>query len=125
MKIGIAGFAVVLLVGMSSAPAQDFLKMPQPTKEHEWLGQRAGEWESECEVVMAPGQPAVKGKGSESGRKLGGFWVIGEGKNEMMGGMKVSSVMTLGYDVAKKKYVGTWVDSMQNHMWKYEGTLDE
>ena len=25
----------------------------------------------------------------------------------------------------KKKYVGTWVDSMMNHMWRYEGHVDD
>jgi hypothetical protein len=76
------------------------------------------------EAVMAPGQPPIKCKGTESVRKLGGFWVVAEGSGEFMG-TKTASVMTLGYDAAKKKYVGTWVDSMQNHMWKYEGTVDD
>ena len=122
-RFGIAGLAVVLgLVAVCGG--QEPPQMPKPTKEHEWLGQLVGEWESEFSAVMGPGQEAMKGKGTESVRKLGGFWVVGEGKSEMMG-MAVSSVMTLGYDAGKKKYIGTWVDSMQNHMWKYEGTVDE
>jgi len=32
--------------------------------------------------------------------------------------------MTLGYDPAKKRFVGTWVGSMMSHMWIYDGALD-
>jgi hypothetical protein len=55
---------------------------------------------------------------------LGGFWVLAEMESDMMG-MKMLGQMTLGYDEKSKKYVGTWVDSMLNHMWKYEGSLDK
>ena len=37
----------------------------------------------------------------------------------------MTAVQTIGYDEAKKKYVGTWVDSMMNHLWRYEGSVDD
>ena len=41
-----------------------------------------------------------------------------------MMGTEVHALMTLGYDEKKKAFVGTWIDSMQSHMWHYEGKLD-
>jgi hypothetical protein len=38
--------------------------------------------------------------------------------------MPFASVLTLGYDPQKQKYIGSWVDSMTSHMWKYEGTVN-
>ena len=113
---------VTLLVSATGQAQQP--TMPSPAKEHEWLKQLAGEWETEVECTMKPGEPPIKGKGSESSRMLGGFWLVAEGKGEMMG-MSFASVFTLGYDAEKKKYVGTWIDSMTSYMWKYEGSLDD
>jgi hypothetical protein len=118
----IASFVVALLAAVAG-PAQDAPKMPAPQKEHEWLRQFVGEWETELEMYMEPGKPPVKGKGTDKARRLGGFWVVTEGKSEVMG-MSFDSILTLGYDPQKKKYVGTWVDSVNSYLWKFEGTVD-
>lgn len=97
--------------------------MPKPVKEHDWLKNLVGEWESDCEIFMEPGKPPIKAKSTESGRMLGRFWVLTDGKGEIMG-MPMQSQMTLGYDADKKKFVGTWVDSMGGYLWNYTGSLD-
>jgi hypothetical protein len=112
----------VLMVAV--AEAQETPPPAQPQEEHKWLQQLVGEWETHGRMETGPGQPAFECKGKESTRSLGGLWIISEGEAEPMG-MKVQSVLTLGYDGEKEKFVGTWIDSMYNHMWKYEGTLDE
>lgn len=93
------------------------------TKEHEWLKQFLGEWESEAEGSMGPDEPPTKCKGTMSCRALGDLWIVNSSRGEAMG-VAVEAQQTLGYDPKKKKYVGTWVDSMFNHMWLYEGSLD-
>jgi hypothetical protein len=42
----------------------------------------------------------------------------------MPGGAPGRTVMTLGYDPARKRYVGTFVGSMMSNLWVYEGTVD-
>ena len=122
------GLVIALAMTVSAIRAEDAPKIPDtpvPVKEHAWLQHFVGEWETSVQVMMEPGQPPVKGKGAETARMLGGFWVIGEGKGEMErvpGTM--TSLLTLGYDAEKRKYVGTWVDSMNSYLWKYEGSVD-
>lgn len=118
-----AMLAVVAAGFVAGVRAEDAPKPPAPAKEHGWLAQLAGEWDTEAEMVLAPSQPTVKSKGTESVRSLGGMWVVSEHKFEAMGAA-AGGQMTVGFDPKTKKYVGTWVCSMDSHLWKYEGTLD-
>lgn len=93
----------------------------EPQKEHEWLQKLIGDWTFETECIMGPDKPPEKFKGSESVRSLGGLWVLCEGRNEMPDGCSGTTLMTLGYDPARKRYVGTFVGSMMTHLWLYEG----
>lgn len=122
-KILISGFVVALLGGFSLGTAQDGPAMPQPQKEHEWLSQLVGEWDAEGECLMDPSKPPMKFKGTESGRKVGGFWIQLENKGEFMGA-PFTGLLNLGYDPEKKKYVGTWLDSMSSYLWQYTGSVD-
>jgi hypothetical protein len=122
-KFAISGLVVTLMAGVSMLQAQEAPQMPAPQKEHQWLQQFAGEWETEAVAYLEPGKPPIKCKGTESARTVGGFWMIAENKGKFMD-MPVTGVMTLGYDTEKKKYVGTWICSMTNYLWTYEGTVD-
>lgn len=94
-----------------------------PQEEHQWLQQLVGEWTTEAQMEMGA-EPGEACKGTESVRSLGGLWILAEGKGEMPGGGTATMLMTLGYDPAKKRYVGTWVASMMTHLWLYDGELD-
>jgi hypothetical protein len=96
----------------------------KPQKEHEWLHKLVGEWTFEVEASMEPGCAPGHFQGSESVRSLGGLWIVAEGQGEMPGGGAATTMMTLGYDPQKKRYLGTWVGSMMTHLWIYDGALD-
>jgi hypothetical protein len=95
-----------------------------PQKEHQWLDQLVGEWTYENESVMGPDQPPMKFTGTDSVRSLGGLWAICEGRGDMPGGGTGYMIMTIGYDPATKRYVGSFIGSMMTHMWIYDGELD-
>jgi hypothetical protein len=98
-------------------------EMPLPLKEHELLEKFVGEWESEGEAFMAPGQPPTKLKGVESSRMIGGFWFVAQIKSTLPD-FPYEQILTIGYDPAKGKYIGTLIDSMTSHVWQFEGTFD-
>ena len=96
----------------------------EPQAEHHWLQRLVGDWTFEGEATMGPDQPAAKHRGQETVRSIGGLWIIGEGTGEMPGGGPATMILTLGYDPAKKRFVGTWLGSMMTHLWVYDGQLD-
>ena len=115
--------ALCFLLSTATLVAQEPPAMPKPAAEHAWLDNFVGEWVSKSEAKMAPDQPPMQCSGTLSSRMLGGFWVLNEMKGDMAG-EPMTGIQTIGYDEAKKKYVGTWVDSMTAFMWHYEGTVD-
>lgn len=104
--------------------APEMPEMPKPQKEHEWLHNLVGEWKTRSTVNMGPEEAPMECEGTEKGAMFGGFWVVVKGESETMG-TTVETQLTLGYDPAKGKYVGTWIDTVNNYLWNYTGTLDE
>ncbi len=96
----------------------------KPEPEHQWLQQFAGTWECTNNAPANGDQPAMQCQGTMKSAMVGELWVINEIQGDM-GGAMMKGIQTIGYDPVKKKYVGTWIDSMMNHMWRYEGTVDE
>ena len=71
------------------------------------------------ERVRGPDGKVVTHTGTLSVRSLDGIWYIGEGKGEMG-----PTIMTLGFDPEKNRYVGTFIGSMMTDMWVYDGQVD-
>lgn len=113
-----------LLVVVGETRGQEPPAMPGTTAEHAWLEKFVGQWSTDMKAKMGPDQPAMQCNGTMSSRSIGGFWVINEMKGDMAG-EPMTGIQTIGYDTTKKRYVGTWVDSMTSYMWRYEGSVDK
>ena len=96
----------------------------EPAKEHQWLKGLIGDWTFEGECIMGPDQPPARMSGAETVRALGERWAICESTTPMPEGGTATNVLSLGYDPAKGKFVGTFLSSAMNALWVYEGTLD-
>lgn len=94
------------------------MELAKPQAEHAFLQKMVGTWDVTSEDMTGAEL------WTEEVRSLHGIWFVAEGKGEMpCGGGPGATVLTLGYDPAKGKYVGSWIGSMMAHMWVYEGEV--
>lgn len=112
-----AALAFVALA--SGAQAQEF---PKPSPEHELLKQMAGLWDAHIKCSMPKPQES-KGVFTAN-MDLGGFFLVTEFKGQL-GELPFQGRGLTGYDPFKKKYVGTWVDSMGPGIYHSEGAWDK
>lgn len=102
------------------------MEKPEPQEQHRWLQKLVGEWTYEVEPSAESAEPQANPGGTESVRSIGGLWIQGEGRGQMTGGGdEHTSLMTLGFDPQKNRFVGTWIGSMMTYLWVYDGWLDE
>jgi hypothetical protein len=106
-----------------AAPAFTQPPMPQPGPEHEMLKKDVGTWDASIEMFMPSGGQAEVSKGTDTVSMMGGFWQLSEFKAEMMGQAFEGRGATT-YDPSKKKYVGTWIDTMLPGYYTMEATYD-
>jgi hypothetical protein len=99
------------------------MPMVKPVPEHDLLKKDVGTWDATVETMASPEAPASKSKGVETNKLLGGLWLVTDFKSQMMG-QPFEGHGTTGYDTNKKKYVGTWVDSMSTGLMTGESTYD-
>ena len=91
----------------------------KPGPEHEMLKKFEGNWDA---TVSFGGQEAKGQSVYKVG--FGGLWLTQQFVGDM-GGMKFEGRGTTGYDTAKKKYVGVWIDSMSNGIALMEGEFSK
>ena len=121
------GLAVCL--GLVGAPClargQDSPPIPKPTAEHKELAREVGTWDATVKSwTRGPDSQPAESKGVEVVKLMpGGLWLQSEfdGKIE---DMEFHGCGQSGYDTKKKKYVGTWVDSVSTEIMMMEGDYD-
>ena len=95
-----------------------------PGKEHERLNSMIGEWDATAKFWMDPAAPPVEGTGTAKMEwVLGGRHVRQDFKGTFME-MPFEGIGHTGYDNVKKKYVGTWMDTMSTSVMYEEGEYD-
>jgi hypothetical protein len=110
---------------VASARAQGAPPMPTPGPEHAVLKMDEGTWDAVVEISTGPGAPPMTSKGVEVNvMGCGGLCLISDFKGEMGPGMMFHGHGTTAYDPAKKKYVGSWTDSMSAGVSMSEATYD-
>lgn len=96
----------------------------KPTSEHAWLQRLVGTWTYTSTCDAGPGQEPMVSKGTEVIRSIGELWVVGENTGTMPDGNAMTALLTIGFDPAKNRFVGTWIGSPMAFMFVYEGQLE-
>jgi hypothetical protein len=80
-----------------------------------------GTWDAVIKVFGAPGQVVNETKGVANNHLIAaGRWLVMDFKGD--GGFEGHGIY--GFDPARGKYVGTWVDTMRTALAQLEGTWD-
>jgi hypothetical protein len=103
---------------MGTETAQQQPPVAAPQAEHKWLQKLVGEWTYESEA-KGPDGASHRESGTEIVRSFGDLWITAE----MEGGMG-TSILTLGYDPQKGRFVGTFISTGMALLWVYNGSLD-
>ncbi len=113
---------VVASLSTARARAQAPMK---PMAEHQILAADEGTWDATVKSFTSgpDGEPMIS-KGTEVNTLMsGGLWILSKFEGDF-GGMKFEGRGQFGYDPIKKKYVGTWIDSVNPILSVLEGEYD-
>ena len=98
--------------------------MPTPGPEHAVLKMDEGTWDATVEFML-PGAPPMTSKGVEVNKTgCGGLCLITDFNGELMPGMAFEGHGVVTWDAVKKKYMGSWTDSMSKGLSIVEATWD-
>jgi len=103
---------------------QDNTQPPAPGPEHAKLNEQVGTWTATLAYMGMDGKPTTSSGMSVRKQPLGGFWLVDNFEATFMG-QKFRGHGTTGYNPAKKKYVGTWIDSLSPTLMVLEGSFDK
>jgi hypothetical protein len=100
------------------------VKYSTPGPEHKALESWAGSWDTTAKMWMDPSKPPQESKGvAENKMTLGGRFLEQSFEGTMMD-QPFSGKGYTGYDLYKKQYVSTWIDTMGTMIMTATGTAD-
>lgn len=121
---------LTLIAFATSLTAVAKAQFPQAMPEHKIIMGEVGSWDAVVKTWMneqgqadASVEPTVA-KAKEVNRAVGPFWVVSDFSGSFAG-MDFKGHAITGFDPAKKKFVGTWVDSFTPSPMTMVGTYDE
>ena len=116
---------VTLAAGKEEKKEAESFVLPKPGPEHEGLKIEEGVWDATIEMKETPESAPVVSRGLETNTMTcGGLWILYNFTGQLGPGL-FQGHGVIGYDPVKKKYVGTWVDSMSTSISPLEGTYDK
>jgi hypothetical protein len=102
----------IWLVLMGSGAVAQEPPTPEVTEHHKELAKEVGTWEGSMKMWMAPGPDPMESPVLETNTLMdGGLWIVTNFEAGPFKGMGIT-----GYDTAKEKYIGNWVDNMSTYM---------
>jgi hypothetical protein len=112
----------------AAEPAKDpmmeaMAKYATPGPQHKMLKSMVGSWTVSGKFWMPGGKPPVESTSNCEMKAIGDIWVTEDVSGDFMG-HPFTGHGVMGYDLAKQKYVSTWVDNMGSYIMNSEGTAD-
>jgi Protein of unknown function (DUF1579) len=102
-----------------------YQKAAAPGAQHKQLQKMVGKWNLTFKSWQSPDKPPAESKGTaETKSLLGDRYVQTSIKSNFMG-RPFSGIGTTGYDNTRKKFVGSWIDSMSTGIMRSEGIIDD
>ena len=99
-----------------------YQELATPGPPHQLLAGMTGSWDVRSSCSMEPGKPPMESTGtSEQTMILGGRFLQQEFSGDLMGS-PFTGIGAVGYDNHTGKYVSTWMDTMGNGIYYFEGT---
>jgi Protein of unknown function (DUF1579) len=123
--LSVGMMVIVLVASMAPRLAAQEMPIPKPGPEHELFKIEEGTWDAVVEFTPGPGAPPMTTKGVEVNTiGCGGLCLITDFKGETMPGMTFHGHGVATWDATKKKYSGSWTDSMSQGLALTESTWD-
>jgi hypothetical protein len=111
--------------GMDEKAMMDAMaKYATPGEAHKKLEAFAGTWDTSVKWWMKPDAPASESKGTSENKMIFGGRYLEQRFEGTMMEQPFTGIGYTGYDNYKKKYVGSWIDSMGTAMMNSLGTAD-